>query len=90
VRKKRNKRISGKPAGKVSDLLAEYGNTIHVFNSFDEQEEFHRKEMAALTPRELLSKLEEMRKIFLKEYLHKDGKWPAIKKIIRFKKANPL
>jgi len=90
VSKVKKNKISKKVTNKVSEPQAVYGTSIQFFSSHDEQEDFHRRQMAGLTPRELLDKLEEMRKIFLKEYLLQDGTWPFLKRIITFKKANPL
>ena len=60
--------------------------SIQIFNSFEEQEDFQRKQMATLGPEELLNNLEKMRKFFLKQYLLPDGSWPPLAKIITIHK----
>jgi len=59
---------------------------IYIFNSFEEQNDYHLQKMALQTPRESLEKLEELRKIFYKKYLLPDGTWPPIARIITIKK----
>ena len=58
-------------------------NRIHFFSSFDEQEEYHRKQMALLTHKELLDNLAQMRRLFFREYLLPDGNWKPMDYIIR-------
>ena len=62
------------------------GDNIHFFSSFEQQEDFKRRQMAAMTPDELLSNLESMRKFFLRQYLSADGNWMPLSKIITFQK----
>ncbi|MGQ0828978.1 MAG: hypothetical protein ACT4ON_11365 [Bacteroidota bacterium] len=67
----------------VKEPLVSYGDkSIHVFNSFKEQEEYLRKKMAELSPKELMNKLEEMRKFFMRDQLLSNGNWPALEKKI--------
>ncbi len=56
---------------------------IMVFYSAEEQADYERKIMASLTHEELLSKLEAMRKFFLRDYLLPNGEWPPLSKKIR-------
>ncbi len=79
---------------KVNEPQAEYqksdnSRTIHFFSSFDEQEEFHRKQMALLTHEELLTKLDQMRRYFLREHLFSDGSWKPLAKTIRINTPHP-
>lgn len=59
---------------------------IQIFNSFEEQSDYHLQKMALQTPEESLQRLDELRRIFYKDYLLPDGSWPPIAKIITIKK----
>jgi hypothetical protein len=74
-------------AEEVNEPAVGHGKrTIHFFNSFEEQEEFQRAEMAKLNHEELMTKLEMMRKFFLREHLLPNGKWPSLSKVITIQK----
>lgn len=60
-----NKDENKKDENEVNDPMAQYGNRIVIFNSFEEQEEYNAKVAAALTPLECL---EHMRKLIIVGY----------------------
>ena len=83
-----------KPDSEVNESTTDYqkidnSKTIHFFSSFEEQEEFHRKQMASLTHEELLTNLERMRRLFLREHILPDGKWKPLARTIRIKTPHP-
>ena len=63
------------------------GKKLVFFSSFEQQEEYELKQMASLTKDELLNKLEDMRKFFLRDHLLPDGNWAPVKRIITIIKA---
>ena len=84
--KKKNYKTKTKEP-KANEPVAAYGaKRIHFFKSFEEQEEYELIQMAALSPKELLNKLEMMRRFFLRTYLTADGNWPPLKRIITITK----
>ena len=80
-----NKKATEKTA---KESAVAYKRELKNFNSFEEQAEYELKQMAKLTPVQLMDKLEQMRKIFLKQYLLPDGSWQPIKKIIQIQKPH--
>lgn len=75
-------------AGELKEPSVSYFSKkeIHIFNSFEEQNDFHLQKMALQSHEECLQKLDELRRIFYKEYLLPDGSWPPIAKVITVKK----
>ena len=63
------------------------GKKLVFFNSFEQQEEYELKQMASLSKDELLNKLEDMRKFFLRDHLLPNGNWAPVKRIITILKA---
>ncbi len=55
---------------------------ITVFNSFEETEEYGRREMANHTPHQRLLFLEQLRKRVYNNQLNDEKKWKPLKKII--------
>lgn len=68
-----------------SNSLYSQKKEIKIFSSFEDQKLFYLTKMANQNHRECLEKLDELRRIFYKDYLLPDGSWPPIKKTIKFK-----
>ena len=78
----KSKKSPRKKVSQVNETVGIYKQEIHFFSSMGGQEEYSRKKMAAMSPAELLDKLEEMRRFFLSKYLDSNGNWrPLAKKI---------
>lgn len=75
-----------KKENKAEEPAASYkSRSFKIFSSFEEQENYHLKQMASLSREELMNKLEEMRKFFMREYILPGGEWPPLKKTISIK-----
>jgi len=61
-------------------------NTIRVFESFEEADEFTAKERASLSYDERLEHIEILRKQVYGQYLLEDGTWPPVSKSFKIMK----
>ena len=69
------------------DVLLYIAERLCLLNDVDFQVcWYHLQKMALQSHEECLQKLDELRRIFYKEYLLPDGSWPPIAKVITIKK----
>ena len=79
----------------VNEPSAEYQKSaakksIRFFNSFEEAEDYGRKQMAGHTHEQRLQNLEILRKRIYAEYLLPNGEWPPLSRTFKVIKATFL
>ena len=80
--KKKKQEENNQAQEPLTSYSEEQDKTIRFFSSFEEMDKDKVLRMARRTGKERLELLEEMREIFLSQYLQEDGSWPRLKRTI--------